>query len=114
MYHYIRKKNEELPFFKFLNIQNFKKQLDYFDEKNSFMTKDEFYEVIIDKKYLNNKIILTFDDGLIDHYDYVLPELKKRNLWGMFFIPSGQYKKKELLHPHRIHFLLGKYGGQFM
>ena len=114
MYHYIRQKEKDLPFLKFLNIKNFKKQLDYFAKKNSFITKKEFKEAIINKKYLGKKVILTFDDGLIDHYNYVLPELKKRNLWGIFFIPSGQFKEKKLLHPHRVHFLLGKYGGEFM
>lgn len=33
-----------------------------------------------------NKYILTFDDGTIDHYDFVLPFLSEKKLSGLFFI----------------------------
>ena len=80
-YHYIQEYSKQLPFFNFLHINDFKKQLDYFQNNYIFPSYIEF------KKYLNgdidlpeNSIILTFDDGLKCHYEYVLPELKKRNL----------------------------------
>ena len=95
MYHYIQEFNKDLPFFSFLHINDFKKQLDYFQSKYYFPSYNEF------KKYLNNEIdlsensiVLTFDDGLKCHYEYVLPELKKRNLWGIFYITAAPYLKK--------------------
>ncbi|MGK4569284.1 polysaccharide deacetylase family protein [Flavobacterium sp. 3HN19-14] len=52
-------------------------------------------------------MVLTFDDGLICHYNYVLPVLKKRNLWGIFYIPTQPFTINNLLDVHKIHLLLG-------
>jgi peptidoglycan/xylan/chitin deacetylase (PgdA/CDA1 family) len=34
-------------------------------------------------------VAITFDDGFEDNFLYAYPELKKRNLTGCFFVPSG-------------------------
>ncbi len=115
MYHYVRNSNKEMPFFRYLSIDNFKKQLDFFEEEYGFISHDEFNSFINDNSLyetIKNKVLLTFDDGFIDHYKYVFPELKERNLFGLFYIPTGVYENKKALDVHRIHFLLGKYGGE--
>ena len=33
MYHYIRKKNKEFPYFRFLNVKNFEKQINILGKK---------------------------------------------------------------------------------
>ncbi|NOQ31403.1 MAG: polysaccharide deacetylase family protein [Helicobacteraceae bacterium] len=117
MYHYIRNSNKDMPFFRYLSIDNFKKQLDYFEKEYGFVTYDEFNSFLNDYSLydtIKNRVILTFDDGFLDHYEYVLPELLKRNLFGLFYIPTGVYEKKKALDVHRIHFLLGKYGGEVL
>ena len=50
----------------------------------------------------------------MDHYTYVLPELERRGLWGLFYVPTGMYGRRKLLDVHRIHCLLGRFGGQAM
>jgi len=57
-------------------------------------------------------VILTFDDGLRDHYKYVFPKLKEHNLWGIFYISTAPFHNKKLIDVHRIHMLVGKYGGR--
>ena len=109
MYHYVREHNIDLPHFNFLHINDFKKQLDHFQANYNFLSKDEFISSINKQETPKNSIVLTFDDGLRDHYKYVLPELKKRRLWGIFYIPTLPYTKQQLLHVHRIHMLLGKF-----
>ena len=121
MYHYVREHNDKLPYFKYLHIDNFFKQLDYFGDKYVFINKDEFCQYFTPhqsrlsntispaSKELENKIILTFDDGLKDHYKYVFPELKKRKIWGIFYVPFKPYIDNKILDVHRIHLLLGKY-----
>ena len=105
-YHYIRKYNLEFPYFKFLNIEDFKKQIDYFLTKYELISKEIFIKILKKEiKPKDNYLVLSFDDGLIDHYEYVLPELKRRNLWGIFFIP----KVDKLLTVHGVHLLLGRY-----
>ena len=111
MYHYIRPKCKNMPYFKHLDFDDFKRQLDVFQRKYGFVEKKEFLECIETKKVLKSGIILTFDDGLIDHYDYVFKELKERKLWGCFFVPVQPYISRKILNVHKIHLLLGTYGG---
>lgn len=114
MYHYIRESLKQLPNFRYLHIENFKKQLDFFEKEFGFVTYDEFLYLKENPLFCNklkNKILLTFDDGLKDHYNYVFNELVKRKLFGIFFVPTRIFKQKKALDVHRIHYLLGKMGG---
>jgi len=111
MYHYVRPKNKEYPFFNNLDIGTFKRQLDFFEEEYGFLSKEDYIKAIKNKLNINGAV-LTFDDGLKDHYINVLPELKKRNLWGIFYIPSGVFMEREILAVHRVHLLKGKYGAE--
>lgn len=111
MYHYVRKDLIELPFLKRLHIDDFRKQLDYFEKKFGFVKKEDFLNALKTGE-VPSGVVLTFDDGLKDHHQYVLPELIKRNLWGIFYINNNSYKRRKLLTPHRVHILLGKCGGK--
>ena len=96
MYHYVRPYNRSYPHFNSLDICTFKKQLDFFEKEYGFLTKSEYQYSI--KNSSNPKgVVLTFDDGFKDHVDYVLPELIKRGLWGIFYISTGVYQKKKLV-----------------
>lgn len=108
MYHYVRPEDKDYPYFKFLHLNSFRKQLDFFQDNFTIIHPSE-----IDKKLgqVENAVVLTFDDGVKDHYQYVLPELQKRNIAGVFYISTGVHKTKKLLDVHRLHALLGKYGG---
>ena len=108
MYHYVREYDGKLPFFRFLSITNFKKQLEYFKEKYDFISIEDFNKVI-DAKIPppKNKIVLTFDDGLICHYKYVYPVLKEMGLWGIFYIPTMYLSENKILPVHLIHILCG-------
>ena len=114
MYHYIQVFDPEYPNFRFLKFENFKKQLDYFNNNYGFVSRQEWLN------FINNgtlpadkgKILLTFDDGLKCHYEFVFPELESRNLWGLFFIPTFPYLKNKILDVHRIHLLCGAFTGK--
>ena len=113
MYHYVRRYNPNLPYFRFLDVVNFEKQLDYFQEKFGFVSKDEWLKVIERKKIgsAKGKVILTFDDAMSCHYDYVFEVLKERGLWGVFYVPTQPYQKDKILDVHRIHLLCGAFNG---
>jgi peptidoglycan/xylan/chitin deacetylase (PgdA/CDA1 family) len=53
--------------------------------------------------------LLTFDDGLLDHYLNVFPVLRARRLSGLFFI-LDRCENKGLALAHKIHFLLARLG----
>ena len=106
MYHYVRPFNPQLPNFKNLHIEDFQKQLDYFDREYGFVSKDDFINSFKTKKSPKG-VVLTFDDGLKCHYQYVFKELVKRNLWGIFYVNTGPYTQQRLIDVHRIHLILG-------
>ncbi len=114
MYHYVREFNSKFPYFRYLDINNFEKQLDYFEQRYGFVSKEEWLEVIAKKKLgsTEGKIILTFDDAMSCHYDYVFQVLKKRGLWGVFYVPSQPYQNNKILDVHKIHLLCGAFEGR--
>ena len=107
MYHYVRRYNSSLPNFKFLEIQNFKEQLNWFENEFGFVTQKEFTEIVMNQKPITNsgKIILRFYDLFSDHYHYLYPELINRGLWGIFYVPTGPYHSNKILDVHRIQLL---------
>lgn len=108
MYHYVRFSDSEYPNFKNLHVEDFEKQLDYFEENFGFVAKEDFLSSLKTGKTPNG-VVLTFDDGLRDHYDYVFPILKRRGLWGIFYITTGVFKRSKILDVHRTHLLLGRF-----
>lgn len=114
MYHYVRESVPHLPFFRYLSFDNFKKQLDYFEKNFGLVSFEEFCRLKTEPKFINvlkNKILLTFDDGLKEHFTLVYPELLKRGALGIFFMPSLVLEQEKALCVHKIHYLLGRYGG---
>lgn len=107
MYHYVRPFSSEYPYFKNLHIEDFIRQLDYFEKEFGFVSLNDFLKSFVNKE-VPKGVILTFDDGLSCHYNYVFPELMKRNLWGIFYIPTQPYTQGIILDVHRTHLLLGK------
>jgi len=113
MYHYVREYSSNHPNFRFLDIKNFLKQLDFFEEKFGFVSRED-WALAIKNRSLGNakgKVLLTFDDAMSCHYEYVFPELKKRNLWGIFYVSTQPYTSARMLDVHRIHLLCGALEG---
>ena len=108
MYHYIRPIiGSEFPGIKGLEIEGFKRQLDFLENNYSIVSSEQVIDKIIKNKELPPKACwLTFDDGFKDHYQYVLPELINRNLSGAFFPPRAPIKESKLLDVHSIHHIL--------
>ncbi len=114
MYHYVREYDNQYPYFRYLDIRNFRKQLDFFEKKYGFVKKSE-WDDFVNFNFSNKsdgKIILTFDDAMSCHYDYVFPELEKRGLWGIFYVPTLPYINNKILDVHRIHLLTGTFDGR--
>jgi peptidoglycan/xylan/chitin deacetylase (PgdA/CDA1 family) len=110
MYHYVRDiKNSEFQGIKGLEKEEFIKQINYLKKNFSFTTIDEIIENIYENREFKKKsVLLTFDDGLKDHFSNVLPILKQNEIKGSFFIPIKPIETKIVLDVHKIHLILAK------
>ncbi len=108
MYHYVRPiKESSHPKIKGLELEGFKRQLDFFSDKFEFITAEAVIDSITNGTELPEKSCwLTFDDGYKDHYLFVLPELLKRGIQGSFFPPVEPVIKRTMLDVNSLHFIL--------
>lgn len=108
MYHYVR----ELSLSRYYNIkgleyQYFKTQIEYLLQNYNIIRMEDlisYYNGI--KSLPKNSVLLTFDDGYIDHYTYVFPILQKYKIQGSFFIPSKILVERKVLDVNKIHLIL--------
>lgn len=108
MYHYVRDlKNSRYPFIKGLDYEKFKRQIAFFQNRFHVVTMEDVIQSACGGGYLpEDALLLTFDDGYIDHYTYVLPVLKEYHMQGSFFIPGRIPDADGLLEVNKIHFIL--------
>jgi len=113
-YHYLRQNKDVDKFPRILgtNIIEFKNQLSMLQKNYEFISLDHISNLPIKKTSLNKKspkILLTFDDGLSDHYTAakILTEL---NISGVFFIPTCIIEDKLPANPSIIHYTLAIFG----
>jgi peptidoglycan/xylan/chitin deacetylase (PgdA/CDA1 family) len=111
-YHHVRaERDPDFPHLHGLTLDQFRAQLDVFERRFEFIGPDQLEDVIRgDGALPNRSCLLTFDDGLRDHYEYVLPELKRRGIRACFFVCTAPYAEGILLSVHRAHLLSGKFG----
>ena len=104
MFHYVSKNFNYYHY----DLDLFDKTICYLSNNYKIISLKEFNSMIENKiQITDNYVMLTFDDGTIDHYQNVYPILKKYNCSGLFFIPSCIFKNK-VLDIQIIHQLLSK------
>lgn len=104
MYHYVRDlRQNKYKKLKVLKIDDFKKQIRYLKKNYTFFDPNNDIKNNLKK----NICWLTFDDGYIDHYNYVLPILEENKIKASFFITSN-IENKKILEVNKIHFILEK------
>ena len=111
MYHYVRPCAEGLPYFPYLALADFERQLDTFASTYGFVGREAFVDWVQGGPAPDG-VLLTFDDGLRDHRDFVLPVLRERGLFGVFYVASGPAITGRILDVHKVHLVLGRMGGR--
>lgn len=86
----------------------FKNQIEFFKNNFEIVTMEEVIEACnsSNKNLPENALLLTFDDGYIDHFTTVFPILKENKIQGSFFIPGKTVSEHVLLDVNKIHFIL--------
>ncbi len=111
-YHYIRPKKELDPFPKLLGttIEQFTNQIEILKEKYDFISIDEMSKILQDSYLSNNpSIMVTFDDGLSDHFQ-ASKILTSFGIKGTFFVPSCITEDNLPANPIIIHYSIEKFG----
>lgn len=108
MYHYVRPQQKGVsPGVRALQPEQFRSQLEWFSERYTITTIEALKDFVDNGNPLpRNPCLLTFDDGYKDHFDYVFPELQKRNLKGCFFPASGPIQDCRALDVNKIQFIM--------
>jgi peptidoglycan/xylan/chitin deacetylase (PgdA/CDA1 family) len=108
MYHYVREiKNSRFPEIKGLETELFREQLKFLKKHYNFVTTEEVIDCMYNNYKLPSKsVLLTFDDGYVDHFDNVLPILQEFGVQGSFYIPAKAIKEHKMLDVNKIHFIL--------
>ena len=108
MYHYVRDlEHSRYPRIKGLDIARFRKQIEYLKQNITVITMEELNCACNNQyKLPQQAVLLTFDDGYLDHYTSVFPILKAENLQGSFFISGKTLKEHVLLDVNKIHYIL--------
>lgn len=108
MYHYVRDLScTPYPDIKGLLPDNFKGQLEYLCRHYSMCSLNDVRRAMAGESELSeNACLLTFDDGLADHYRVVFPILKEHGVPAAFFPSSRPVDEAKVLDVHKIHFVL--------
>jgi peptidoglycan/xylan/chitin deacetylase (PgdA/CDA1 family) len=103
MYHYVRPVEDSQ--LRYLAVNDFTKQLDWLQKNvGNFLTESEWESAKSGKP--SEGVLLTFDDGLKDHVEHVLPILQERNIFAIFFVSTLPLVSKNMLAVHLTHKLL--------
>jgi peptidoglycan/xylan/chitin deacetylase (PgdA/CDA1 family) len=108
MYHYVRDLDKtRYPTIKGRTLSEFRYQIEYLKKYYNPITMLDVVNCIRASEPLPPKaVLLTFDDGYIDHYTNVFPILFDAGIEGSFFPPAASVNRGELLDVNRIHFIL--------
>lgn len=112
MFHYVRPSNQGAqPFLKAFSLKDFREFLDTLVSRGKVIDPQDYLNALEGQRSLApDTHLLTFDDGLSDHYQWVFPELQKRSLRALFFVTSGPLAQERLLKVHKTHALYGAKG----
>lgn len=114
-YHYVRDvERTPFPGIKALSVSGFATQLDWLQARFDVLDGPTFERAVLDGRPFDRPAaLLTFDDGLVDHYEHVFPVLRSRGLGGIFFVSGATLgAAPRLLNVHRTHFLLSHLGAE--
>lgn len=94
-----------------LSIRGFEAQLDRLTSQLEPLEWARFAAGMSGEVVLpDQSFLLTFDDGLREHAEVVLPILERHGLKGVFFVPGCVLSEPRVLSAHAVHLLLEALG----
>jgi peptidoglycan/xylan/chitin deacetylase (PgdA/CDA1 family) len=114
MYHYVRDSAATaFPDIRALPPALFREQLDWLQANYTVVDLTALERGLDGGPLAPNPAVLTFDDGFVDHYEAVFPELRARGLSGVFFVSHAASTDRPcMLAVHKTQFLLARLGAK--
>jgi peptidoglycan/xylan/chitin deacetylase (PgdA/CDA1 family) len=112
-YHYVRDSSvTTFPRLKALHPAGFERQIAALERDRTIVGYDGFLAALDRERALDGpNVLLTFDDGLIDHYATVFPALAARGHRGIFFISrASNSPAPRVLNVQKVQLLLAQLG----
>ena len=108
MYHYVRRiQSSRYPEIKGLEREHFIEQLKYLKRFYTPISGQQAIDAINGREELpDNPVLLTFDDGYLDHFTTAFPILMEENVPGVFFPPAKCVLERDMLDVNKIHYIL--------
>lgn len=108
MYHYVRElRHSRFPEIKGLPTDEFREQIAYIKKHYNVISGNELIGIANSGERLPPRaLLLTFDDGYIDHFTQVFPTLDRERLSACFFPPAKCILESQVLDVNKIHFVL--------
>ena len=105
-FHFVRPQDHRYPGLHRRSLKDFSSQLNALMELGELISPRQLENMLIhpDDVHPERGFVLTFDDGLKDHIQYVAPELNRRR-WSAFFFVNTAPWQGELLGVHRLQLL---------
>lgn len=103
MYHYVSPVPDDADVYRVdltISPENFRNHMAYLQENGySAITLGDLYDALMYGSALPPKpIVLTFDDGYADHYEYAFPILEEYDFTGTFFVITGKADVNDSAH----------------
>lgn len=106
MFHYVKPCSNYYHY----DLSLFEATIKYLKSKYKIISLKDYDNLLKNKENISDEyVMLTFDDGTKDHFEYVYQILKKHKCSGLFFIPSCINTGK-MLDIQIIHQLISKVG----
>jgi len=91
----------------FTSPEIFQKQMGYLAQKHNIITLEELINALLEGKTIKkNSVVITFDDGYEDNYQYALPILKKYAFPATIFISTAYIETDRIFWWDRLAFLI--------
>lgn len=106
MYHYVREPGGRFGRMNYMRRDDFVAQIDALSAEFEMATLETALAYMNGEYYPSRDLcLLTFDDGVKDHFD-VAEILAERGLQGVFFVVTSALERRRLLDVHKNHFLM--------
>lgn len=111
MFHYVKFNDASIPYSRHYDMATFKQLLESFSKNKTQLTT--FSEYAHNPEFQANASVLTFDDGLADHYEVAL-YLSSKGIKATFYPISLPYLEVRVAPVHLIHRCVAEYGDEIL